>query len=564
MATRKKATSSEVILQPSTRVFTTWTPKAIRSAEISADSGNIRQAANLTEWVLQDDRVQGALGARIDALLGLDPSFEASGDKRRSNKAVKALEGGEDWWDSFPEAEVGLILRWGIVLGFAPARHAWELVEGHDGRILPCPEFWHPQHTRFDWPSRKWFTWAQGENTTAGASQEFELVPGDGDWLMHRPYGKLRPWAWGLWHALAPLVLLKHLAREDRARAGEKGALLVGTFDSENDLKDEAGTPAAQIRLQLAEEIKRRGRDGVCFLPPGFDLKLVQVAAGSNELYESQIKMANDAIAINIRGGNLTTEVSKGGSLAATEAQERTGDQGKLRFDAQAWTTTAHNDSLKPWAERNFGDRMLAPWPVYPVEPKKNKKAEADTANGALDAAKKATDLGFKLNRKGFIDEFEMDEWLEPGADVPPPVPGAPAPASPSPASAVPSPTGATGPSPETPPAPPAPQAARHVHGRTLLASGDKLKSGRGFAEGQLYTDALAENATEAGINALKPTLDAVLEELDAATDYDDLRERLRARYENLDPEELNDIVYSAMALGELAGRVATNQDAKT
>lgn len=558
MATRKKSKASDSTgIEPSVRVFTTWTPKAIRSAEISADAGNLRQAANLTEWILTDDRVQGALGARVDALLGLDPSFEASGDKRRSKKAVKALEGGEDYWDSYPEAESGLILRWGIVLGYAPARHTWEMVEGHDGRVLPCPEFWHPQHTRFDWPSRMWKTWVQGANSPAGANQEIDLVPGDGDWLMHRPYGKNRPWAWGLWRALAPLVLLKHLAREDRARAGEKSALLVGTVEEDLDSGGDVPVPAAELRRQLADEIKRRGRDGVVMLPAGFDLKLVQVAAGTNELSDAQIEMANEAIAVNIRGGNLSTVV-KEGSNAAAESQERTGDQGKLRFDAQAWTTTVHDQSLTHWAERNFGDRQLAPYPVYPVEPKKNLKVEADTANGALDAAKKATDLGFKLDRPGFIDEFELDGWLKPGEDLPKPAPVAPT-GAPTPP---PAPAGATGQAPptETPPAKEAPlaMAAR----RLRLASGDSLRKGRGFFEGQLYADALVENGTAAGIAALEPTLEAVLEELDAATDYDDLRARLRARYEKLDSEELNEIVYSVMALGELAGRTAVSQDA--
>jgi hypothetical protein len=560
MATAKKGkagkASDSTGIEPSVRVFTTWTPKAIRSAEISADGGNLPQAANLTEWVLKDDRVQGALGARVDALLGLDPTFEASGDKRRSNRAVKALEAEEDWWDSYPEAEVGLILRWGIVLGLGPARHTWQLVEGHEGRVLPCPEFWHPQHLRFDWPTRTWKTWIQSEAST-GANQEIDLVPGDGDWMMHRPYGRNRPWAWGLLWALAPLVLLKHLAREDRARAGEKGALLVGTVGEDGDLSSDEAVPASDIRRQLADEIKRRGRDGVVMLPAGFDLKLVQVAAGSNELFDSQIEMANEAIAVNIRGGNLTTVV-KDGSRAAAESQERTGDQAKLRFDAQAWTSTVHDQSLKPYAERNWGDRKLAPYPVYPVEPKKNLKAEGETANVALDAAKKATDLGFKVKRKEFTEEFELDDWLDPGEEPPKPVPGQPTGApAPTPAS-----TGATGspaPATETPEAKPAPTArARHVR----LASGDSPRKGRGFLEGQLYADALTEDSTAAGIAALWPTLEAIAEELDAATDYEDLRARLRARYQDLDPEELNDIVFSAMALGELAGRAAVNQDA--
>src|SRR5688572_18262948 len=102
MAAKKKASADngKPGVQPSTRVYRTWTPAAIASAEMQADAGNLRAAANLTEWIMRDAIVQGALGARSDALFGLEPTFEASGDKRRSNRAVKALEGGEDWWDS--------------------------------------------------------------------------------------------------------------------------------------------------------------------------------------------------------------------------------------------------------------------------------------------------------------------------------------------------------------------------------------------------------------------------------------------------------------------------------
>jgi hypothetical protein len=544
-------------IQPSVRVFTKWTPQRIASAEVSADSGNIRQAANLTEWILTDDRVQGALGARSGALFGLDPTFEASGDKRRSNRAIKDLEGGEDWWDSYPEAESKLIFKWGLVLGLGPARHAWEQLDGHEGRVLPLPEFWHPQHLRFDWFSRKWMT-----RVGAGATGalEIEFMPGDSEWLMFRPYGKDRPWAWGLWHALAGLVLIKHLAEWDFSRAGEKGALLVGTTSDE--VLETETRPAHRIRQDLAQQLYERGRDGVCILPAGFDLKMLQLAAGTPELYAKQIEMANTAIAVNIRGGNLTTEV-KGGSLAATRTQAVTGDLVNLRDDAQSWTTFVHDQSLVWWAEFNFGDRNLAPWPVYPVEPKKDEKQAGETANLALDAAKKAHELGFKVKPKEFAEEFDLDGWLEApkGGEL---VPVAPPTAAPAPS---PSPNGdpktTTEPDPDDAEDDDEPEAtARAPRGRFALASGDALKNGRGFVEGQGYADAVTETHTEAGIKALRPTFEAILEDLDAATDYEDLRARLRARYQDLDPEELSDLVYSAMALGELAGRTATNQDA--
>src|SRR5690606_17486226 len=97
---------------------------------------------------------------------------------------------------------------------------------------------------------------------------------------------------------------------------------------------------------------------------------------------------------------------------------------------------------------------------------------------------------------------------------------------------------------------------------RNRRAYGTPPGSARGRVGGQLYADALTERSLERGKQALKPTIDAILEELDAARDYDDLRERLRARYRTMSPEELSGLVQSAMLLGELAGRTAVNRDA--
>lgn len=404
-----------VAVEPTVRTFTTWTPSLIRSAEIAADAGNLRPAASLCEWLLADDRIRGTLDTRIQALLGLDPSFEASGDKRRSNRAVKALEAGEDWFAGYPESELAQMLTWGILLGAAPMRHRWAELEGHGGRALPMPEFWHPQHIRYDWQARRWMT--RVEN-----GLEEEINPGDGAWILHTPYGRNRPWTWGLWRGLSRWVLLKYYAVSDWARHSEQGSVLVATCDKEYQVSDDQ-------RRALATELYNRGREAVAVMPPGCDLKLLEARADTEKIYNAQVKAANMAITIAIRGGNLTTEVSEGGSLAATEAQERTGDWAKLRDDSQKLTTTLHYQSLVWWAEFNFGDRQLAPWPVYPVEPKRDLVARANTATAAVTAAEKFQQLGFEVNPQGFIDEFELSAWLkaptsgklEPAKPEPPP-----------------------------------------------------------------------------------------------------------------------------------------------
>lgn len=413
---RRNRDSGKAGVEPSTRTFTRWSPERLRVAEMQADAGNIRVAADLVDWILADDRVQGTLQARIQALLGLEPSFEQSGDRRRSNRAVKALDAQEDWWASYPEPELSLMLAWGIVLGLAPMQHQWRAVDGHGGRRLPCPEFWHPHHLRHDSATRSWKVRVATE--TGFGSTEETLTPGDGQWVLHTPYGAHRPQMLGAWRGLSRWVLLKYLAAGDLASASAKGSTLVATSEApgttpKDGSRDTYKRNNADARSQLATDIYERGRDGVVVLPPNFDLKLIQTAANTESIYVAQINLANEAIAIQIRGGNLTTN-TKQGSLAAAETQERLGDAVKLQFDGSSLSTTIHDQSLVWWAEFNFGDRELAPWPVYPTKPKRNHLDRAKAITQATDAAEALLSLGLEIEAQAFIDEWELAGWVKP------------------------------------------------------------------------------------------------------------------------------------------------------
>jgi len=424
---RRQADTGQAGVEPGVRTFTTWTPALLRSAEIQAENGNLRAAASLTDWILSDDRVQGALHTRVQALLGLDPTFEQSGDKRRSRRVVNALEAKEDWWASYPEQELWLMLAWGILLGVVPLRHGWLQAEGHGGRVLPCPAFWHPQHLRSDGLTREWKIRVQ--LGPQGGTVEQVLTPGDGEWILHTPYGANRPQMLGLWRGLARWVLLKYLAMSDWANASAKGSTLTATNEGASGTSSE-GRNAERHRDQLARDIYERGKDGVVVLPPGFDLKLIQTAANSETIYRSQIELANSAIAVAARGGNLTTEV-KEGSRAAIEVQERLGDQAKLQFDGQSLTTTIHDQSLNWWALFNFGDAALAPWPIYPTAPKRDLGNRAKAIVSATDAAEGILSLGLQIEQQAFIDEWELSAWVKPGGQLlerPAPNPAGPPP----------------------------------------------------------------------------------------------------------------------------------------
>lgn len=550
MAARKKKQEDAefAVFAPSQRVLVrTWTGDLIRAAMSQADSGVMRLAVQLCDWLLTDDRVKSCLDSRLDALFGLVPTFDPAGDKRRSNRAVKALEGQEDWWVGWPKAELRKVVQWGILLNVAPFRHHWATVKDqsgrvqHGGRVLPFLRFWPQETLQFDFRKREW-------STATEAGTRIPIVPNDGTWGLHCPRGSERPWADGLCWAIARWVLIKALAQQDQTRHGEKASMVVGTSPEGSTIEQ---------RKKLAAEIIESGDEAVVLLAYGYDLKLLEVVANTDAIYGAQIRMADAAIAILFRGGDLTTQVGDKGSRAAAEVQERKGDNAKLKDDAEGLSDTTNGQSLNWWAEFNFGDSGLAPWPSYPVEPEEDKAKRATKDKTAAEGLDLHIKLGFGFDAKKYKDAYDLDyltTWEKPEPVVPPALSGGDDKEDPKKGKKLP-----------PPPAPPKPRSKASAAGLSAhLAKLTRFARAAGTSgqdDGQQYADDLAAEGQLAIADAIGTTIAAIEEELDAATGYEDLLERLRKRYENLDPNELVDVVESCMVLGELAGRLSVNLD---
>src|SRR5689334_12299157 len=54
-----------VYVEPSFRAFHEWTPTLLRGAELIADGGTLRAAADLCDAMLADDRLLGVLNKRV-------------------------------------------------------------------------------------------------------------------------------------------------------------------------------------------------------------------------------------------------------------------------------------------------------------------------------------------------------------------------------------------------------------------------------------------------------------------------------------------------------------------
>lgn len=491
-----------VLREPSWRTYTDWSPDTLRAAQLLADAGSMRLAADLCDAVQADDRVRGCLLQVTRGLLGLELGFE-DGAGRRRRRARKALEAEQDFHAAFAEDALAQLLTWGALLGVGLGELRWS---DESGRQLPYLHVWHPRWLRFDWPTRQWFV-----RTEVG---EVLVTPGDGTWVLFTPDGAERPWVHGAWRAVARWWLLKQFATSDWGRYSEQaGGIRVATTEDGSQ----------QDREKLAQDLSDAGTDASIALPAKWDLKLVTAPATTHETFVAQVDAANSGIAISLCGQNLSSEV-KGGSYAAAAVHQAVAEA-ILRGLAEALSTCLREQALVWWAEFNFGARDVAPWPCWDTDPPEDLAARAGTQKTGMEALALALQAGVNVDARAYAESLGF-----------PVLEGEPAP-KPTPKEA----------SPE---------------GEQLAARRRRRADPRGpLLAGQLYVDDVLDAHLRDAPKAAEPMLAPVLEALALAKDYDDLRQRLAALRVDLDETRFRGLLQSAVSLAGYAGRWSAQRE---
>lgn len=576
MAARKRAVKDDAVYaQPSTRVATRWTPALIRSAELSADGGYLRSAADCFDWILTDERCRGVFETRVGSLLGAPIEFEAGAKRARVAKRVlRALEAQEDWWEMLPEASMLRLLVWGLGLGVSLGElFPWD--DKHS-RLVPTLRWWHPRWLRYDHLASKWML-TVGSVRTAGTT-EIEITPGDRRWLLFCPFGVEEPWRFGLWRGVSRPRLLKSLAIDDWGRHSEIASRLVVEGQSpEVEI-------SSQVRKELARDIESAGSGQVIALPGGVTAKLIELTANTRDIYEAQISCANLAYSVGVLGQNMTTEI-RGGSFAASQTSSEV-EARRIRYDAEVTSTIIHDQVLVPWAEVNFGSADVAPWPQWMVEPPKDSVKWASTLAQAvpplLALEKRFTDAGlpspvdweavFKelgvpaAEGYDFVDQLRKAELEKErkAKEQPPSPPGTPD------SSDGEQPqdeeqdgkNGAPPPAPKGAPSPKAPSRASATvdvvgSAETDLRAATKEESDAERNELQDWTDLINREASEDGTEVLREDVAKLLEDLRKAGTWTILRDNLIRRLGKMNAEELAKTLQEPLTLLQIAGRAS-------
>lgn len=524
----------QVASQPSIRTAILWDPMLLRSVAIQADSGDLFRLGELCEQMIADDRIGELLESLASDVLGEELSFEET-PNGTAGDAEKSDELSSDWATGYDDDELTSLTIWTLITGVGFSKHQRWL--DHESRVVPELKWWHPRHFAYKTPDKPLTPFERRWHVRDNDGRMSPIEPGDGTWVILTRRGEYRPWANGLWRGLSPWWLLKQYAIQDWGVHSEKASKLVATAQD---------TTTAEQRKSLARYIYEASKDAVISLPPGFDLKLIELAADTEAIYNAQINAANEAFAIAILGQNLSSNV-QGGSRAAAEVHERKENR-KVKYVGKMLAKGLREQSVCWWAEYNFGDRELAPYLHWHTEPPEDYAAKATglkTLGDALVALKAA---GYKLPTDDIEEDYgvELEELPEP---VLPPMPvgGAPIPGKP----AVPG-----KPLPKQPPVPTKKPA------KAFLASGDSADAAPGFIAGQVYVDDLSDKEAELAADYMGGFVDRLMAAIDECEDYESVRSAvLKAFADEEDPERLAELVEHGMLLANLAGRHAVEED---
>lgn len=369
-----------------------WTPDAIKLAVSIAAGGELSMLGEFAEWILQDDRVAAVIDTRCDSLFGVAPTFEFEKTHRKRRQAEKALEAEEDWFQCFPETQLRALLSWAILIGVALAEIQW--VE-YRGRFIPKLKVWSPKHLRYDFMTREWKLRVCNENSLA--FQEIVINPGDGKWVLLTRYADERPWMRGVALNLRKFVPLKQYGIDD--------------WGSYSEIKGQGiwfmtGVTSTAQRVEVEEKIRTMGRNAVMCLPAGVTAELVESTASTSDTFPNQISTADNSVSISVLGQNLSTEASSGTGQVST-LQGKT-QHGRTRGDAETLSTCIHDQILVYWAIFNFGDALLAPWPIWPIEPVADLKELAAKLQMFGQAVATLRQTNMPIDYEALADQFDV------------------------------------------------------------------------------------------------------------------------------------------------------------
>lgn len=343
-----------------------WYLADIEQAQRAADAGDLSRVAQLMRSCRGDGVIAGVSSTRTDGLVRLPKRF------RGDPEMVGMLElGGDSVHSVFdamcPPSEIAALAWDGVTMGVGIA----ELLPVA-GREYPVLVRLEPEFLQYRWVENRWYY-----RSIAGL---LPITPGDGRWVLHIPGGRLYPWNFGQWRALANSFIRKTHA-----------ALYKDSWESK--LANPArvavapqGAAEAQ-KISWFRKVMAWGVNTVFGMTPGYDVKLIESNGRGHEAWEKTIDRCDRESIIALAGQVVTTD---GGAGFSNSDIHRSIRADLIQSTADQLAHTINTQVIPPWVIQRFGEDSLAGSPciAWDVTPPKDLATEANSLLAVANAIK--------------------------------------------------------------------------------------------------------------------------------------------------------------------------------
>ncbi len=266
-------------------------------------------------------------------------------------------------------------------------------VEGRSYRVLERKE---PEFLRYYWNTNQW---KYISNATL-----LDVVPGDGNWVLHFQGPRIAPWQSAKWHALGRSWVRKDSIQRLKTNWAFKLANAARVAVSPRGSTKE-------LRQNFFRQVASWGINTVFAVNEGWDVKLIESNGRGWEGFDSSIEQENQAFMIGLCGQLVSVTGGTGFSSEDLYASVR---QDLIRDCSTPLAYTISTQVLPAYTFDNYPEEFEDS-PAFDYEVKKPSDLTAEaaiyTALGAgLDALQSAAaKAGLEINVKNEFLKFGID-----------------------------------------------------------------------------------------------------------------------------------------------------------
>lgn len=396
-------------LQPIPTSQTRWYIADLEYAERCADSGDLGPAARLMRAARRDGRMSGVLSTRTGGLVRLPKRFR--GDRElvatfETGHTDRADDARSVFDEMLPPSELAALAADGVLLGVGVAEFVPVI-----GRAYPVLVRLDPEFLFYRWNENRWYF-----RSIAGA---IPITPGDGQWILHAPGGRLSPWQHGLWRCIGGAYIRKSHAQLKKENYEGKLANPARVAVAPQGANEEQ-------RQDWFRRVMAWGINTTFALTPGYDCKLIESNGRGWEAFDTTVADANTDMIIAIAGQTVTVD---GGAGFQNSDIHKTIRADLIKETADGLAHTINTQCLPVYVATMYGaedveNRVCVV--EYDVTPPKDRNAEAQslvtTASAITTMTSALTAHDMTLDVNAMCDRFAVPvkPVIELGDTIPP------------------------------------------------------------------------------------------------------------------------------------------------